>query len=135
MVPLARPVASRPLAVSAAHSKDVYRPDFKAKENEKREKLRARAALASPDPWTPLKLGLKALAVGVGLGTLASILMGAWDPAYRRRLRTIYPYAALWLDVFMVPEVLEDEGGEIASEAASPFREHLRQGITDAKVK
>ncbi len=95
-----------------------------------------RAAPAEPDPWAPLKVGLKSLAVGVGLGTLGCVLAGARDPAYRRRLRTTYPYAALWLDLFMVPEVLEDEDGvnENTSEAASPFREHLRRGLTETKA-
>jgi len=83
--------------------------------------------ITSEDPFSPVIYFLKALTIGFVLATICSISYGAYDPGYRKVLRTTYPLAANFLDLIMEKEedtVLRDE--KISEEAAT-IRNELKK--------
>ena len=79
---------------------------------------------SDPDPLAMPKAGLKAVVVGLVLGTAACVLAGCQDQEFRAGLRTKYPYAALWVDMIKGEEEVVVEVKE-----AGPFNEDLRRGM------
>jgi len=80
----------------------------------------------NPDPLSPLKLFLKAIAAGFVLASLGAVGYGAYDKGYRRTLRTTYPLAAAVLDLFMEKEEETVIDQKNSCEEASIFREEYK---------
>ena len=137
------------LSTSTTKCKDAWREDFYKKKLEDKKLMKEqRKVLSREDPFKLPKIAGQAFLIGLGAATILGIAYGAYDPGFRRKLRTTYPYATLWLDMLFVKEVQEDEvvlGQEFSGkegqmyrkeiqEAISPFKENLRRGFVEVSV-
>ena len=118
------PLSLSTLSPLLAPGKDVFQPQFKEKNKEYWTRQKEARIRQNPDPLATPKAGLKALLVGLGLGTAACVLAGCYDREFRARLATKYPYAALWVDMIKGEEEVVVEVKE-----TSPFNEDLRRGM------
>ena len=80
---------------------------------------------------------MKALACGLALATVVSVIMGCYNSKFRAQLRTKFPYAALWVDLIKGEEedVKEEQTKNGVSQADdnSPFQTDLRAGMLEVK--
>ena len=78
---------------------------------------------------------MKALACGLALATVVSVIMGCNNSKFRAQLRTKFPYAALWVDLIKGEEEIEEEqtSGSSQADDSSPFQNDLRAGMLEVK--
>ena len=108
----------------------------------------------SDDPFSPVKTFIKALTTGFFLATICSISYGkvydesnvsktrqcdfisaAYDPGYRKLLRTTFPLAASILDLLMKKEedTVISQDGRTEQAASNTFRETIKQTTTSSQ--
>jgi len=119
-----RSVATASVKLSGRPVKSFTQSDFdrvhRREVNKFKKEIEQKSANMSEDPFSPVKYFVKALTIGFTLATVCSISYGAYDPGYRKVLRTTYPLAAHVLDLLMEKEedtVLREE--EISQQAAT----------------
>jgi len=113
--------------ISGRPAKSFTQSDFDRVHRKEVNKLKKEIEeKSSEDPFSPVKNLVKALTIGFLLATVCSISYGAYDPGYRKVLRTTYPLAAHVLDLVMEKEedtVLQEEK---ISEHAATMRSELK---------
>ena len=109
--------------------KDVFREDYKRRRLEK-------PLVPSDDPFAMPKALMKSVACGLGLATVVGVIMGCYDSKFRAKLRTTFPYAALWVDLIKGGEEdveEEQKSGSSKTDEDSPFQTDLRAGMLEVK--
>jgi len=77
---------------------------------------------------------IKAFACALALATVISVVIGCNDSKFRAKLRTTYPYAALWVDMIKGAEDVEEEQkNSEATDEENPFETDLRAGMLEVK--
>ena len=102
--------------------------DFDKVNSAKMEASKLQYIKDNPDPFSPFKQGIKAIAGAFLFASLCAVGYGAYDPGYRRTLRTTYPLAAAVLNMVMEKEVESVVDQQISNEKASIFREEFKDG-------
>ena len=109
--------------------KDVFREDYKRRRLEK-------PLVPSNDPFAMPKALMKSVAYGLALATVVGVIMGCNNSKFRAKLRTTFPYAALWVDLIKGEEDVEEEqkiGSSQSEDDSSPFQTALRAGMLEVK--
>ena len=142
-----RNVATTCVKLTGRPAKSFNQSDFDRVHRRKFDKFQKEIEeKSSEDPFSPVKYFVKALTYGFILATICSIsygeasvllyfiiisfninILGAFDPGYRKVLRTTYPLAAHVLDLLMEKEediVLHEEK---IFEKAAIIREELKK--------
>merc|ERR1719308_783497 len=97
------------------------------KVNKKRQEAQEKKYIEqNPDPFSPLKMFVKAIATGFVLASLGAVGYGAYDKGYRKTLKTTYPLAAAVLDMFMEKDEESVMDQKISSKEASIFKEEFK---------
>jgi len=110
--------------------KDVFREDYKRRRMEK-------PLVPSNDPFAMPKALVKSVAFGLALATVVGVIMGCYNSKFRAKLRTTFPYAALWVDLIKGEEKDVEEEQKIGSsqskDDSSPFQTDLRAGMLEVR--
>ena len=133
-IPKVQPLKVNPLQTSSFCSaqvlgKDVYQEHYKRR--------RMETPIVPKDEPLALPFAfMKALACGLALATVVSVIMGCYNSKFRAQLRTKFPYAALWVDLIKGEEEdIEEEtkSGSSQTDDSSPFQTDLRAGMLEVK--
>ena len=77
---------------------------------------------------------MKAFACGLAMATVVAVILGCNNSKFRAKLKTAYPYAALWVDMIKgVEEVEQNQNSQAADDVDSPFQTDLRAGMLEVK--